>query len=54
MYAYGSLETKETEAQTLPLEILPLSLRKCVNTEFEWEFKQGFVKAAKSSAVCLR
>ena len=29
-------------------------LRECVNTEFDWEVKQGFEKASVSRAVRLR
>ena len=31
-----------------------VSLRDCVNTEFDWEVKRGFKKASERSAVRLR
>ena len=40
--------------QIIPLESVRGRLRECVNTEFLWEFKLDFVKAAKSTAVRLR
>ena len=36
----------------LPAE--SVRLQECVNTELDWEVKQGFEKGSISRAVCLR
>ena len=59
----GCLLTRERKQKKNPIFIFKsvrvrlresVRLRECVNTEFDWEVKRGFVKASVSRAVRLR